>query len=1830
MEDSQAIQKALANPKLLEDAQACQVVWARVKGYPFWPAQVLNDAAASKKLGKVAHKRNFDVPVMFFGTLEIAWIAQADIVGFREGIQQGLLAKGKHKSFLRACSQVHEFLVIDKKRKAPQYWWCRAPSNGLDNDDEDSKPASKQGTPGSKARGRAAAQSSEDESEDEESSSEGEEVQAEEKRSKPAPKPRSRPVKRKADGPKRAPKRPAPAAAASSESGSGSGSGSDDSSDDEVSGSREEGNEQEGSGSGDESGSGSSSEEEEEEEQEAEPAAEVKPRSKPPSNPAPKRPPPASRSSSQPVQKPPAAAKRSSSTGGPPDSKEAAKDRPPIPAGLPPKKKLKVAAEQEAAAAAAAAAASAASAPSNSHHPPASDGAQASGCMGAAIPAVKEVDAMAYDDDILKLPAEIRRLAGIKLVKKPPPSAGGGGGHGGGGGGHGGAGAGGHGGAGAGAGDASASAQAASSSRPRPAPVAVPKQEQAADSPKRTEGEQAGPGATPRDADSQHEDSPSRRETRSGITPRPGPSKLGDKDKDKEEDKDKEDSKKDKKEKKEKEKEKEKEEKKDKKEKEKDAKDRRKLLAAPGAILQRVQPRAAEATAPAAASKAAVPATAAASAVPAAAVVAVGPSGSAAQPATSGEPEKERQRRMDRELQLQRKRERERERRQQLKLQRQREREQQGAGSSSSDEEVGEGERKEEGPGAGPKSTEGKPQEEGEAAPAELRSDVKLEAGGSGQLEGDKGVVMVGPDGKPPAAAKEAKKDSEQGEARARDRGVVAVAGIMPVATAAVAVGISPKASPAVVTMVMPSVAPAAVPLLKATGEVSDDGGAGDAARKPPRPQAPGAVRIKNRENKALGKAILQRNNNKDRSRAAATDSLLARAVPAVSTVGVRKMPIPPVLTAVPTVNHSRVAAIPPVLAAAVRPAHTNKRSSDGVPAISEGNQTASADDGTRSGDAQAGGDFEMMDAEAAEALQFMQSMAGDGGMGGTSAPLLTVPEVLLPPDLSLKPIDSLELAMAAAPLPTAQAAFVVPRMPRAEIAGFRWPEQDLLLPPVAESFSLPKAWLLARPPKFDELRRNQWVSQPKPKRLPEDEVQHCMCRPSYVMAEDGTHQLQFPNQWGCGADCLNRSSMVCCDPKSCNYGQACSNMPFHMQQQPKMEMFLTENRGYGVRVNQRVRSGQFLVEYVGEVIDERELAVRMEAAKAAGEPCYYIMELAPGLYIDARFKGSLARLLNSSCQPNCETQKWTDAATNEPRVGIFAKRDIEPGEELTYDYFFQHYGNQEVNPAAFKCMCGAPNCRGTMDVNPEKRKDLGRRVEVYWDEDGMFYVGTVVGYIAARRTHIIMYDDGDKERLCLDDVPHRWLDEGMGQPGSGAFDQLAALQPLLTLQSAPEPAPRRRQMGSYVVEDEGSPTGDEEEAYGSGYGRRSSQDDGTGPGTSGRSIMGGEGAYGALPPKKRQRLMAAGGSGSMLPPLRAPDSDYTSDKGMGRAGSGQQGSGRGRDRERSNSTGAGRGGAADFFGGDMASLLQAVESELGDGGEAAAAAAQAAAEHLEQRPQPESHGWEPEPRGSRGYQHQYQANGHMQSPRGRHMQAIRSPARRSNHHQGPWGPPPPHGYPPPHPHMMPGPHMQQGYGPMGPGPMGPPYGPPPPHANGWGHPPPPHLPPQQGMYMRGQGPPGAHHFPPPPPPHEFTQVNVIEDVLGIKISAFNVPLFQVPINGHRQPRMPVAGMPPMNGPMHAAHLQRMPITTAPPGSGGPLPPLSGAPSDPRRGGLDALGLPHPGKPASAFQAALMGSQLLNSLPGMGNLPPLPSGLSLFKGPAGPPPGAPLVGGMSA
>lgn len=50
-----------------------------------------------------------------------------------------------------------------------------------------------------------------------------------------------------------------------------------------------------------------------------------------------------------------------------------------------------------------------------------------------------------------------------------------------------------------------------------------------------------------------------------------------------------------------------------------------------------------------------------------------------------------------------------------------------------------------------------------------------------------------------------------------------------------------------------------------------------------------------------------------------------------------------------------------------------------------------------------------------------------------------------------------------------------------------------------------------------------------------------------------------------------------------------------------------------------------------------------------------------------------MARFINHSCNPNSVTQKWVVGKTM--RIGIFTKRAVKAGTELTFDYKFERYG---------------------------------------------------------------------------------------------------------------------------------------------------------------------------------------------------------------------------------------------------------------------------------------------------------------------------------------------------------------------------------------------------------------------------------------------------------------------------------------------------------------------------------------------------------------------------
>jgi histone-lysine N-methyltransferase SETD2 len=72
----------------------------------------------------------------------------------------------------------------------------------------------------------------------------------------------------------------------------------------------------------------------------------------------------------------------------------------------------------------------------------------------------------------------------------------------------------------------------------------------------------------------------------------------------------------------------------------------------------------------------------------------------------------------------------------------------------------------------------------------------------------------------------------------------------------------------------------------------------------------------------------------------------------------------------------------------------------------------------------------------------------------------------------------------------------------------------------------------------------------------------------------------------------------------------------------------------------QDVKKGQFIIEYVGEVLDDKHYQKRM--MQYDGERHYYFLSLAANQTIDASRRGNNARFINHSCNPNCQLQVRT------------------------------------------------------------------------------------------------------------------------------------------------------------------------------------------------------------------------------------------------------------------------------------------------------------------------------------------------------------------------------------------------------------------------------------------------------------------------------------------------------------------------------------------------------------------------------------------------------------
>ncbi|AAG10636.1 Histone-lysine N-methyltransferase MEDEA [Arabidopsis thaliana] len=197
------------------------------------------------------------------------------------------------------------------------------------------------------------------------------------------------------------------------------------------------------------------------------------------------------------------------------------------------------------------------------------------------------------------------------------------------------------------------------------------------------------------------------------------------------------------------------------------------------------------------------------------------------------------------------------------------------------------------------------------------------------------------------------------------------------------------------------------------------------------------------------------------------------------------------------------------------------------------------------------------------------------------------------------------------------------------------------------------------------------------------------------------THENCCEKYCGCSKDCNNRfggcncaigqcTNRQCpcfaanreCDPDLCRscplscgdgtLGETpvqiqCKNMQFLLQTNKKILIGKSDVHGWGAFTWDSLKKNEYLGEYTGELITHDEANERGRIEDRIGSS--YLFTLNDQLEIDARRKGNEFKFLNHSARPNCYAKLMI--VRGDQRIGLFAERAIEEGEELFFDYCY-------------------------------------------------------------------------------------------------------------------------------------------------------------------------------------------------------------------------------------------------------------------------------------------------------------------------------------------------------------------------------------------------------------------------------------------------------------------------------------------------------------------------------------------------------------------------------
>ena len=235
----------------------------------------------------------------------------------------------------------------------------------------------------------------------------------------------------------------------------------------------------------------------------------------------------------------------------------------------------------------------------------------------------------------------------------------------------------------------------------------------------------------------------------------------------------------------------------------------------------------------------------------------------------------------------------------------------------------------------------------------------------------------------------------------------------------------------------------------------------------------------------------------------------------------------------------------------------------------------------------------------------------------------------------------------------------------------------------------------------------------------------------------DSLKEFQLPKTYHCTCknicipdicDCIEKHSQKfeCNDNCTC-YKGACGNRNLQYGLNHSFLIkYISRNKGFGVFAEEDIEPGEFVCEYIGNVITKNEAEKKIHLNHMKQKPNYILQlkeeypNVVVSTYIDSEIYGNFARFINHSCEPNLDFE-IIRINSFIPHCAFFAKKFIKAGEEITFSYIGTNYEikkddyneikksedekennkientiiNEKTSFSYKKCFCGSKNCKG-------------------------------------------------------------------------------------------------------------------------------------------------------------------------------------------------------------------------------------------------------------------------------------------------------------------------------------------------------------------------------------------------------------------------------------------------------------------------------------------------------------------------------------------------------